>query len=132
MQYRNVVSWKVVADFAANYEHTPRSADDLFNITLKWLYSIKGWLENGDNSLRAIFKSETRESEWQKVVSQRLRELSSDRYSVEREPEVDNDKMPDIRTSYPGLSFSTVEIKRAAKWSTNELEATLTDQIAGQ
>ena len=106
---------KEVLDFEKSHEHDPVTVNDLFEIGLKRMGEIKDELEKGDYSLRNLFTESTPESELQKFFAQRLTDLARGRYSVVREPEVDNKKKPDIRLQYKDLPPVSIEVKWAHK-----------------
>ncbi len=123
---------KDVLEFEKRYEHDPVTIDDLFEIGLNRITEIKDKLETGDYSLRDLFTESTTESKLQKFIAQRLKEVSHGRYSVVREPEVDNKKKPDLRLLYLDLPPVSIEIKWAHKWSISDLEDGLKTQLVGQ
>ena len=118
-----------VLDFETDHEHEPKTIDDLFVIALKRLAEIKNKMETGDYSLRELFSDSTSEDLLQKFMAERLKELSRDRYSVERESEVDNQKKSDIRLLRLNLPPVSIEIKWAHKWSLTKLESALRVQL---
>ena len=95
---------------------------------------IKDKLEKGDYSLRELFKDSTHEILLQKFFAQRLTDLARGRYSVVREPEVDNKKKPNIRLQYKDLPAVSIEVKWAHKKERTvaNLENGLVDQLVGQ
>ena len=123
---------KEVLDFEKSHEHDPVTVNDLFEIGLKRMGEIKDELEKGDYSLRNLFTESTPESELQKFFAQRLTDLARGRYSVVREPEVDNKKKPDIRLQYKDLPPVSIEVKWAHKWALGDLEEGLESQLVGQ
>ncbi len=125
---------KEVLDFEKSHEHDPVTVNDLFEIGLKRMGEIKDELEKGDYSLRELFKDSTHEILLQKFFAQRLTDLARGRYSVVREPEVDNKKKPDIRLQYKDLPPVSIEVKWAHKKERTvaNLENGLVDQLVGQ
>ena len=126
-----VWSEDTIIEFEKSHEHAPLTVDDLFEIGLKRIEEIKNDMEKGDFSNRGLFNEDTDETELQKFIAQKLKDLSKGRYTVVREPEVDNKKKPDIRLVHLNLQPVSIEIKWAHKWSIAELEEALVDQLVG-
>ena len=121
-----------IVEFERRHECGPLTVDDLFEIGLKRIGEIKNNLETGDYSLRELFSESAHESQLQKFLAQRLKELSRGRYSVVREPEVDNKKEPDIRLLHQDLPPVSIEVKWAHKWKLGDLEDGLENQLFRQ
>ncbi len=126
-----VWSEDTIIEFEKSHEHDPLTVDDLFEIALKRIEEIKYDMEKGDFSNRGLFTEDTDETELQKFIAQKLKDLSRGRYTVVREPEVANKKKPDIRLLHLNLQPVSIEIKWAHKWSIAELEEALVDQLVG-
>ncbi|MDD2583300.1 MAG: hypothetical protein PHR66_15035, partial [Desulfuromonadaceae bacterium] len=121
-----------IAKFMRDHEAPPRSTDDLFRIALKRLAIIKDGVEHDDFSQRGDLRPGDPEEKLQLWLARQLEERARDIYKVEREPEVDRKKKPDIRIDTAGLGPVTIEIKWAHDWSYNDLERALQEQLVGQ
>ncbi|MCB2199501.1 hypothetical protein KQI63_08855 [bacterium] len=109
---------------------------DLFRSTLHVLGEIKAFIENDDFSIRNLFvenktKSPVKETQVQLWLAHELEGRSRGQFSVEREPEVDLGKKPDIRLSNPKSKGPiSIEVKISSQWSGNELkEKALEEQV---
>jgi len=123
---------KDIVDFVKGFESDPTSASDLYHIVINRLSKLKADIETGDYSDRHLFSSDKDEVNVQKWLANRLRLLSRDRYSIEREGEVDRGRKTDIRLQHPRVSGPLViEVKCANKWSFNKLNADLINQLVG-
>lgn len=122
-----------VAEFARDYETTPRTRGDLFRILLDRLEDIRNRIENGDFSIRELFSKSADEAVIQRWLASELERDARGRYVIVREAEVDLAKRTDIRLVHASVDGPvTVEVKRADKWSFTELEQALSDQLIGQ
>lgn len=128
--------WTVeaVRQFAANYTHDPETACELFEVVCDRLSDFKESIERDDFGDRGIFKPGINESELQRFYAGRFDRESRRRYDVVREPEVANDKKPDIRLSNPKAGLVSVEIKPldGNRYSFESLKDTISTQLVGQ
>jgi hypothetical protein len=120
----------------------PKSADDLFRIACGKLDEIKTGIETSDYSVKELYqnlvasKSESnnnnvkinKEKHFQKYILMELRRLSRNLYSSVREPEVADDKKPDLQI-WDGNWCVNIECKIADNWSGNEMCDTITSQL---
>lgn len=129
-----IAAWKPsdIAIFMRDHEAPPRSTDSLFRIALKRLAIIMDDVEHDDFSQRGDLRPGDQEEKLQLWLARQLEERARDIYKVEREPEVDRKKKPDIRIITAGLGPITIEIKWAHDWSYNNLERALHEQLVGQ
>jgi len=104
------------------------SAVGLFRLCTNLLDNLKLLVEYGEFSPRELFSESTSEFQYQKYLAAYLDLLSSGRYSVIRENEVDRKKKTDIRL-YSNSQYVTLELKCAHKWSYDDLMKCLEDQL---
>ena len=98
------------------------------------LQEIKLRTEQGPFSDRALFNPNMSETALQNWLAARLYEQPNRKYSVAREEEVDNDKMPDIQAAV-AVGKACIEIKplsREHAYSAVSLTETLRMQIGEQ
>ncbi len=119
-------------EFEALYETTPRTDRALFGMGVMRLDDIRRMVEHDDASVRNELTGSEPEEDLQRWTLRKLRMLSRDRYSAEREVETDRNKNPDIRLSVPGVSPVSLELKWAQDWSYPELQHALERQLVGQ
>ena len=127
-------SWQPahLLEFEALYETTPRTDRALFELGLMRLDDIRSMVEHDDASVRNELTGSEPEEDLQRWTLGKLRMLSRDHYSAEREVETDRNKNPDIRLSAPGVSPVSLELKWAQDWSYPELQHALEHQLVGQ
>lgn len=115
-----------------NHEIPPVDQDGAFDVMMGRLEDIEGELANGDFSDRELVQSAKREDLIQKTLAMRLQTRAKGLYRVTREEEVVEGKHPDIRLLFSGSNQkTTIEVKIAEKYSTNQLEDALHRQLAG-
>ncbi len=110
----------------------PRSLDDLYRLVLRHLERVKDLVENDDCSYRNLFLRSTKEREIQRWVASSLKLVSRGLYTVTREPEVDDDKKPDILISAAGIARIPIELKPLGPYSFNRLKVCIDEQLCGQ
>lgn len=110
----------------------PRSLDDLYRLVLRHLDRVKDLVENDDCSYRNLFLRSTKEREIQRWVASSLKLVSRGLYTVTREPEVDDDKKPDILISAAGIARIPIELKPLGPYSFNRLKVCIDEQLCGQ
>ncbi|MEO5337228.1 MAG: hypothetical protein H7841_10085 [Magnetospirillum sp. WYHS-4] len=128
-------AWKGrdIADYVDRFERLPQTPDELFAVVQGRLADIRENAEQGDFSLKGMFKEDTAEEVFQKLLAERLDGASRGVYQVAREVEVADHKLPDIRVLRAGVGIVTIEVKIAGKWSYNELrQDALETQLVGQ
>ncbi len=115
-------------------ERPPRTNADLFALVQRHLERVAQLLENDDFSYAVLFGEKTDEKEVQCWVASCLMLVSRGLYIVEREPEVQDDKLMDISISVPGVGRVPVEIKPlyASRYSYPQLKAFVSDQLLGR
>jgi hypothetical protein len=100
-------------------------------LVLRHLARVADLLENDDCSYVRLFGEETAEAEVQRWVASSLKLLSRRLYTVEREPQAQNDKTMDISIAAPGIARIPIEIKPLyrKRYSVSELEHFIEDQL---
>ena len=122
-----------VAEFAATAERDPRTARELYNLTLDRLDDLKGDLEEGDASEASLLQRAGDESEVRTWFANRLRQAARGRYSVPPEEELADGTRPDLRIHGTGIDAPvSLELKIADNWSYAELAERLRNQLVGQ
>lgn len=115
----------------------PKNADDLFKIVCDKLYEIKMDIETSDYSLKKLYQDLAtskrnmkirKEEHFQKYILMELRRLSRNLYSLVREPEVANNKKPDLQIWDKNWCVN-IECKIADNWSGNEIYNTIEAQL---
>jgi len=124
-----------VAEFSREFETDPRTPNELHNLVLNRLRQLKYEMEDGDFSVKGLFRPGDPESNYQKYTNSRLAASPRLKGSVARESQVANDKRLDIRVSNLA-GKTTIEIKPldtvSATYSFAELKATIEDQLVGR
>jgi len=114
----------------------PRTSSDLFEITVNVVIDIQRFIEQGDSSVRAAYcrsdRDDLDEIQFQVFLRNELERRSSGRYSVTREDELADGTKPDLRIWVSGMGPVSVEVKIAERWTLNDLESTLPNQLVGQ
>jgi hypothetical protein len=115
-------------------ERSPVASVDLFGLVQRHLERVARLLENDDFSYARLFGEKTKEAEVQCWVGSSLKLLSRQLYTVEREPEVQDDKEMDISVTVPGVGRVPVEIKPLYKsrYSVAQLERFIERQLVGR
>ena len=107
----------------------PKNSDDLFKIVCEKLDEIKTDIETSDYSLKELYqdlattdesKKITKEKFFQKYILMELRRLSRNLYSSVREPEVANNKKPDLQIWDKNWCVN-IECKIADNWNGEQL-----------
>jgi hypothetical protein len=115
-------------------ERPPRTNGDLFALLRRHLVRVAELLENDDFSYAMLFNEKTDEREVQRWVASCLTLVSRGLYTVEREPEVQDEKLMDISVTVPGIGRVPVEIKPlyATRYSYRQLKAFVSEQLVGR
>lgn len=118
----------------------PINADELFNICFNKLIDIKEDVETSDYSIRELYNhlktgqnsdskvKITKEAYFQKYVLMEMRRISNKLYSAVREPEVANNKKPDLQIWNKSWCIN-IECKIADNWSLKKLKDAIDDQL---
>ena len=116
------------------YEAPPSDSNGLFTVMMDRLDDLAHDLAHGDFSNRRTLQSIMEESEMQRTVAGRLKDMANGAYSVTREEEVADGKHTDIRLlSVNGNQKAVIEVKIAdRRWSLNELKNALREQLVGR
>lgn len=117
----------------SEFDSAPDTPLDLQRVALRRASDINYALHNDDFAQGRVFKALRPETAVQVWVADRLRLKQGRAYSLEREPQVVEGKMPDIRLRARATDASLpIEIKVAESWSLSELEHALTVQLGGR
>jgi hypothetical protein len=84
-------------------ERSPKTSGDLFALLRRHIERVGELVENDDFSYASMFADNEDEKEVQRWVASSLRLVSHGIYTVEREPEVQDDKLMDISATVPGV-----------------------------
>lgn len=118
----------------------PTNADELFNICLNKLIDIKEDIETSDYSIKELYKhlkvrqnsdtkeKLTKETYFQKYVLMEMRRVSNKLYSAVREPEVANNKKPDLQIWNKNWCIN-IECKIVDNWSFKKLKEAIDEQL---
>ncbi len=115
----------------------PKNSDDLFKIVCEKLDEIKTDVETSDYSLKELYqdlattdesKKITKEKFFQKYILMELRRLSRNLYSSVREPEVANNKKPDLQIWDKNWCVN-IECKIADNWNGEQLLSAIEEQL---
>lgn len=119
--------------FEQRFERPPVTGRDLQLVAMQRLDDLQHELVHGDFQQGTTLSALPDETAVQNWIADRLRQVQGGSYSIEREPHVAEEKMPDLR--FRGkVSDAAVatEIKVAESWSLPELEDALINQLCGQ
>ena len=115
------------------YEAPPRTRDGLFAIMMDRFEDLQHYFIHDDFTDRTTVKNIQEETEMQRTLAWRIRDKAKGAYRVTREEEVADQKRPDIRLwTIKKDHKAAVEIKIADKYSLNQLDKALRDQLVGQ
>lgn len=115
-------------------EVSPHDRDGLFNVMKDRLDDLSHDVAHDDFTDRRTLRTIQDESEMQRTLARRLKEMARGAYLVSREEEVADQKRTDIRmASVRGDQKAVIEIKIAdERWSLADLERSLRNQLVGQ
>jgi hypothetical protein len=115
-------------------ERPPRSNGDLFALVERHLDRVAHLLENDDFSYATLFGEKTDEKEVQRWVASSLVLVNRGLYTVEREPELQDDKLIDISVSVPGIGRIPIEIKPlySTRYPYAQLKRFIKEQLVGR
>ena len=116
------------------YEAPPKDRDGLFSVMLERLNDIATDLAHGDFSDRQTVLGIRVETQMQRTLAKRLKDIANDAYKVTRAEEVADGNETDIRLStVSGDCKAVIEVKIADNdWSLNDLEDALCKQLVGK
>lgn len=122
-----------VAEFGRGVERSPETQKELFEIAVSRLDDIKFGLEEGDKSAASLWRKVDDEIELRRVIADRLRLISRNKYTTGSEEELADRSRTDIRLHHPKVDARIpIEIKIAGRWSANELRERMENQLGGQ
>ena len=122
-----------VAEFGRRAERSPETQKELFEIASSRLDDIKFDLEEGDDSEASLWRKADDELELRRVIADRLKHCSLNKYTIGSEEELADRSRTDIRLHNPKVEARIpIEIKIAGKWSANELRERMENQLVGQ
>jgi hypothetical protein len=111
----------------------PKNHAELFQCVLSVLSDIAFDVQNADFSDKNMLRNTQTELQLQPVLAKKILNRSMGRYQVVREPEVMNQKKPDIVILANAFNGRTaIEIKVADSWTVAQLEDALIKQLVGQ
>jgi hypothetical protein len=129
-------SWteKQLLELERGDDRIPTTNASLFALVKRHLARVAELLENDDFSYSAVFAEDTEERHIQRWVASSLTLVGRGLYTVEREPQVQDDKLMDISVTVPGVGRVPVEIKPLYKerYTYKELCAFITEQLIGR
>ncbi|CAN5898710.1 hypothetical protein BH11VER1_BH11VER1_29430 [soil metagenome] len=125
---------KALAALDRDYELPPIDAASMFALLNDRLGDLQHHISHDDFSDRVTLAGITKESEMQKAIALKLREMRRSSYTIVREDEVADRKEPDIRlVSVDGKTKAAIEVKIAdGRWSLKQLEEALSTQLTKQ
>jgi hypothetical protein len=114
-------------------ERPPATNADLFALVRRHIARVAELLENDDFSYAKLFGEKAEEREVQRWVASSLVLVGRGLYTVERESQVQDDKLMDISVTVPGVGRVPVEIKPlyASRYTYSELCDFVTNQLIG-
>lgn len=127
-----------IRKFEADDETPPRDTRELVLLVRRHLDAIREEVERGDFRVHSLFRrlvnSRKRlpERELQLWLAQTLKLVGRGLYDVAREPEVDERKKPDISVTCGGCVRVPIEIKPADRYSFNDLDSCVREQLVGR
>lgn len=123
-----------LAALDARYEVPPHDRDGLFKVMQDRLDDLSHDIAHDDFTDRRTLRTIKEESEMQRTLARRLKDMAKGAYVVTREDEVADLKRTDIRlASVHGDQKAVIEVKIAdARWSLTDLEQSLRNQLVGQ
>lgn len=109
-----------------------KTGADLLRVVMAVLSDIAGSFDQADASSRSVLELAQDEDQVQNWLTERLNERSRGRFHVHREPKVAKKNEPDIVVSSTSANVElAIEVKNGNKgWTINELEGTLSGQLA--
>jgi hypothetical protein len=122
-----------IAEFALSSEREPRSARDLFDLTLNRLDDLKLELEEGDVSEASLLRRAEDESQVRTWFASHLRANAGGHYSVPPEEELADRTRPDLRIHNANIDAPVpIELKISDNWRYSQLSERLRNQLVGQ
>ena len=114
-------------------EAPPHDRDSLFTVMMDRLKDLDHDFRHGDFSDRKLVRNAAQEPDLQRTLAWRLKDKANGAYKITREEESADQKRTDIRfLSVRSGKKAVAEVKIADKWSLNQLEDALWDQLVGQ
>jgi hypothetical protein len=125
---------KKVLDLERGDERPPETNTDLFSLVQLHLTRVRRLIENDEFGYAALFRENTPEKHVQRWVASSLKLVSQGLYTIEREPEVQDNKLIDISITVPGVGCIPIEIKPISKsgYSLHELRDCMSQQLVGR
>lgn len=119
----------------------PTNSGELFDICLNRLLDIKEDIETSDYSIKELYqhlredddikRKTIKEKYFQKYMLMEMRRLSNKLYSAVREPEVANNKKPDLQIWKQNWCVN-IECKIADNWQFRDLQKAIDEQLIGK
>ena len=134
-RYGNLIPWSTeqFKEFHKYRVLPPRTHRQLFELAVKQLDALKGWIENGNDSPWRTWQKAADENEVRTLIAGYLNQNSKNHYTIAEEPELANDQRMDIRLANPNVQSPVpIELKLLDKnWSGRKLCERLRNQLAG-
>lgn len=126
--------WKPqdIRSFAKDFETTPYSDHDLYNITLRRLQDIKHSVEKADISARGDLHEDDDEAIFRSWLTRQLNDQAKGKYKAIQEEEIDLEEKPDIRIETPSISPISLELKWVDGRQLHSLIDDLNSQLVGK
>ncbi|HHS3346497.1 TPA: hypothetical protein ACTGGT_003261 [Vibrio cholerae] len=112
---------------------SPESHRQLFELGVQQIYSIKDWVENGNDSPWITWQRATKENEVRTLIAAELRKGANGHYTIAEEPELANEQRMDIWLANQKVASPVpIELKLLDKgWSGPDLCERLRNQLVG-
>ena len=124
---------KDIRDFEADFEIDPKTDSDLSKMVLRRLNDIRHDVEVSDQSIRRDLHPDDDERRLRQWLATQLSKRSNNKYIVPQEIEIDRQERPDIRVEHPSVRGAiSIEVKLMDRWSLNQLQERLENQLLGQ
>lgn len=116
------------------YEVPPHNRDGLFEMTMDRLDDLQHDIAHHDFSDRRTLRTIKHETEMQRTLARRIKDMARGAYVVAREDEVADLKKTDIRlAAVRGDQKAVIEVKIADdRWSVTDFKTALRNQLVGQ
>ena len=123
-----------VVKLEARLEMPPHDRDGLFNVMMDRLDDLSHDIAHDDFTDRRTLRTIRDESEIQRTLARRLKDMARGAYVVVREDEVADLKRTDIRlAAVRGDQKAAIEVKIAdRRWSVKDFERAMRNQLVGQ
>lgn len=122
-----------IVAFGLETEREPTTQKELFDIALFRIDDIKLDLEEGDESESSLWRKVKNEIELRRIIANRLKHSSQNKYTTGSEEELADATRTDIRLHHPDVEARIpIEIKISGQWSARQHRERLENQLIGQ